>query len=204
MILLSLFIGFITTVIGALPPGASNLAVIQTTLQHNHRESLKVSYGAGLGEVILVLIAFSSGMVVQEFFNMNIWVQYVIAILLAGIGVFFLVTTHRKTKIRKRQTSKYLLGFMLSIINPPVLIYWILVFSFLGKTIVLSPDGSIIWLLLFISGVFLGKVSTLYGYSKLGLKLQKKKPSSKAGINKFIGVTLLILSFMQITKLAFL
>lgn len=204
MILLSLFIGFITTVIGALPPGASNLAVIQTTLQQNHRESLKVSYGAGLGEVILVLIAFSSGMVVQEFFNMNIWVQYVIAILLAGIGVFFLVTTHRKTKIRKRQTSKYLLGFMLSIINPPVLIYWILVFSFLGKTIVLSPDGSIIWLLLFISGVFLGKVSTLYGYSKLGLKLQKKKPSSKAGINKFIGVTLLILSFMQITKLAFL
>lgn len=204
MILLSLLLGLIITIIGALPPGASNLAVIQTTLQQNHRESRKISYGAGAGEVLLVLIAFSSGMVVQDFFNMNVWVQYLVAILLAGIGVFFLVTTHRKAKIRKRQTSKYLLGFMLSIVNPPVLIYWILVFSFLGKYMLLSPDNSLIWIILFISGVFVGKVATLYGYSKLGLKLQKKKPTNKAGINKFIGVTLLVLSFMQITKLAFL
>lgn len=204
MILLSFLLGLITTIIGALPPGASNLAVIQTTLQQNHGESLKISYGAGVGEVLLALTAFSSGMVVQDFFNMNVWIQYLVAILLAGIGVFFLVTTHRKTKIRKRQTSKYLLGFMLSIINPPVLIYWILVFSFLNKYMLLSSNNSLLWIFLFTSGVFFGKVATLYGYSKLGLKLQQKKTSNKAGINKFIGATLLLLSFVQITKLAFL
>lgn len=204
MILIALIIGILTTVIGALPPGASNLAVIKTSLQENHRESLKISYGAGIGEVVLALIAFSSGMVVQEFFEMHLWVQYVVACILATVGVFFLVNPSKKLKIKKRQRSKYFLGFMLSVINPPVLIYWILVFSALTKYLVIATETSLLWLILFLIGVFMGKFITLYGYSKVGLKLQQKKQTDKNGINRFIGVTLLVLSCIQLTKLAFL
>lgn len=206
MILLCFFVGILLAVIGALPPGASNLAVVQTTLRENHKQSLKVSYGAGAGEVLLAGIAFSSGIVVQEFFEMNIWIQYVIAGILASVGLFFLITTNKKPNIRlrKRKNSKYLLGFMLSIINPPVLIYWVLVFSFLGKYTILSSDNSMLWIFLFLSGVFIGKVMTLFAYSKLGLKLQQRKPAKTSHANRFIGMTFLLLSFVQLTKLAFL
>lgn len=142
----------------------------------------------------------------QEFFEMNIWIQYVIAGILASVGLFFLITTNKKPneRLRKRKNSKYLLGFMLSIINPPVLIYWVLVFSFLGKYTILSSDNSMLWIFLFLSGVFMGKVMTLFAYSKLGLKLQQRKPAKTSHANRFIGMTFLLLSFVQLTKLAFL
>ena len=204
MILTALLIGTIATILGALPPGASNLAVIKTSLQESHRESLKISYGAGLGEVLLVFIAFSSGMVVQDFFEMNLWVQYLVAALLATVGLYFTINKKENTESKPKKSSKYLLGFTLSVINPPVLIYWILVFSLLAKWISSTSSNSVLWLGLFLSGVFIGKVATLYGYSKFGSHIQKKKPSSGSNINRYIGITLIILACMQVIKLTLL
>jgi hypothetical protein len=51
-------------------------------------------------------------------------------------------------------------------------------------------------------GVFLGKVTTLYGYGKLGTRIQKKKPNANAtSLNRMIGVVLISLSLLQTTKL---
>ena len=204
MILTALLIGTIATILGALPPGASNLAVIKTSLQESHRESLKISYGAGLGEVLLVFIAFSSGMVVQDFFEMNLWVQYLVAARLATVGLYFTINKKENTESKPKKSSKYLLGFTLSVINPPVLIYWILVFSLLAKWISSTSSNSVLWLGLFLSGVFIGKVATLYGYSKFGSHIQKKKTSSGSNINRYIGITLIILACMQVIKLTLL
>ena len=201
MILQAFFIGTLATIIGALPPGASNLAVIKTTLQENHRKALKVGYGAGVGEVLLALIAFSFGMVVQDFFEMNLWIQYLVAGGLAVLGIYFLVSKKTAKQTERKKPSKYLLGFTLGVLNPPVLIYWVLIFSLLGKTIFGAQGCSSLWLILFVSGVFLGKVATLYGYSKFGLHIQKKKKSNPRSVNTYIGITLIVLSTIQLTKL---
>lgn len=203
MILLAFVIGTIAAVLGALPPGASNLAVIKTTLTKGHKESLKVTYGASLGEVLLAFIAFTSGMVVQDFFNMHLWVQYLVAGILAVAGIYFLL--HKSKQIVKEQAkkrSKHLLGFTLSVVNPPVLVYWILVFSLLHNSTIISFEESTPWLLLFLVGVFFGKFATLYGYSKVGLQVQKNKSSEGTHINRYIGITLVLLACMQVTKLA--
>ena len=84
------FIGCIATIIGAAPPGASNLAVIKTTLQENIQESLKISYGAGIGEVLLALIAFSFGMMVQDFITMNLWIQVAGFVILGVVGIYLI------------------------------------------------------------------------------------------------------------------
>ncbi len=193
------FIGFIATVIGAIPPGASNLAVIKTTVQQNLQESLKISYGAGIGEVFLALTAFSFGMIVQDFITMHLWVQIAVFVTLALIGAFLLI--HKKEYKKKSSTigSKYITGFLLSVINPPVLIYWVLVFSFLNATLDVGLDG--VLLSLFVMGVFLGKVLTLYGYSKLGTHLATKKDNFKSNINVLIGSVLIGLAFIQGLKL---
>ncbi|WP_035334705.1 LysE family transporter [Dokdonia sp. PRO95] len=204
MIFTALLIGIITTILGALPPGASNLAVIKTSLNESQHESLKISYGAGLGEVLLAFIAFSSGMVVQDFFEMNLWVQYLVATILAMAGLYFILKKKDYPKRKRQKSSKYLLGFTLSIINPPVLVYWILVFSLLGKWLSSTASDSTLWLALFLSGVFIGKVATLYGYSRFGSHIQKKKSSSESSINRYIGVTLIILACMQVIKLTFI
>ena len=190
------FIGCIATIIGAAPPGASNLAVIKTTLQENIQESLKISYGAGIGEVLLALTAFSFGMMVQDFITMNLWIQVAGFVILGVVGIYLI----RKKKTEKNPSkigSKYVTGFLLSLINPPVLVYLILVFSFVQVTLNFHLDMNNVLLILFIAGVFTGKVLTLYAYSKLGTHLATKKDNFKSNINVLIGSVLLGLSIIQ-------
>ncbi len=60
-----------------------------------------------------------------------------------------------------------MLGFILGLVNPTVLIYWILVISYLNKKMIyLNMTTRYFLLMLFLIGVFLGKVITLYGYGK--------------------------------------
>ena len=202
MILIIFFFGLLSTIIGALPPGASNLAVIKTTVKENIQQSLKISYGAGVGEVVLAFIAFSSGMVVQEFFEMHLWVQFLIAGILGIAGVYFIKTKQTEKKDKKKYSSKYMTGFTLSIINPPVLIYWVLIFSVLRSSFGLELENYSLGFFLFFSGVFSGKVATLYGYGKLGTRIQKKKsPTNTGSLNRMIGVILMSLSLLQTMKL---
>lgn len=193
------FIGCIATIIGAIPPGASNLAVIKITLQENIQESLKVSYGAGIGEVLLSLTAFSFGMMVQDFITMNIWIQVAGFIILGLIGLYLIVKKKTEKKYSKKIGSKYFTGFLFSLINPPVLIYWVLVFSFIQATLQFHLDITL--LVLFIAGVFTGKVLTLYAYSKLGTHLAAKKDNFKSNINVLVGSILLTLSIIQGVRL---
>ncbi|MEP0263576.1 LysE family transporter [Dokdonia sp.] len=202
MIFTVFLIGFIVTIIGATPPGASNLAVIKTTVQENIYQSLKISYGSGIGEVLLAFTAFSSGMVVQEFFAMHIWLQFLIAGVLGTAGIYFVKTKQVEKRNSRKYSSKYLTGFALSVINPPVLIYWVIVFSVLRSSFSLGLESSTLGFILFFIGVFLGKVTTLYGYGKLGTRIQKKKPNtSSSSLNRMIGVVLISLSLIQTAKL---
>ena len=202
MILTIFLIGFIVTIIGAVPPGASNLAVIKTTVQENIYQSLKISYGSGIGEVLLAFTAFSSGMVVQEFFAMHIWLQFLIAGILGAAGIYFIKTKQVEKRDSRKYSSKYLTGFALSVINPPVLIYWVIVFSVLRSSFNLGLESSSLALILFFAGVFFGKVATLYGYGKLGTRIQKKKPdTNSSSLNRMIGVVLISLSLIQTAKL---
>lgn len=202
MILTIFLIGFIVTIIGAVPPGASNLAVIKTTVQENIYQSLKISYGSGIGEVLLAFTAFSSGMVVQEFFAMHIWLQFLIAGILGAAGIYFIKTKQVEKRDSRKYSSKYLTGFALSVINPPVLIYWVIVFSVLRSSFNLGLENSSLALILFFIGVFFGKVATLYGYGKLGTRIQKKKPdTNSSSLNRMIGVVLISLSLIQTAKL---
>ncbi|WP_299682306.1 LysE family transporter [uncultured Dokdonia sp.] len=202
MILTIFLIGFFATIVGAVPPGASNLAVIKTTVKENIYQSLKISYGSGVGEVLLAFTAFSSGMVVQEFFAMHVWLQFLIAGVLGIAGIYFIKTKQIEKRDSRKYSSKYLTGFALSVINPPVLIYWVLVFSLLRTSFHVGLEGSSFNLLLFFTGVFLGKVTTLYGYGKLGTRIQKRKSNTNSSsLNRMIGIVLISLSLIQTAKL---
>ena len=140
------FLGFITAVIGALPLGTTNVAVINTTIKESIQNALKIVYTAALAELILVLIALNFNMQIESFIGMNIWLQYTIAILLLAIGIILYLGRKECVKdeneeciiIKKRRfnPSKQLLGFILGLVNPTVLIYWILVISFLRKKMI--------------------------------------------------------------------
>ncbi|WP_405203496.1 LysE family translocator [Dokdonia sp. LLG6352-1] len=201
MIILAFIIGFTATVMGALPPGASNLAVIKARVKGSYQDAVKLSYGAGLGESLLALTALSFGMVVQEFISMNYWVQYLVAFLLALVGVYFIVKKHSQKNPKPRKQSQYFVGFILSFINPPVLIYWVVVFSLLRKWMLNTGSNPYLWTILLLAGVFLGKIATLLMYSKFGSHIKQRSTSSPNSLNRYIGITLIVLSVIQLVKL---
>lgn len=206
------FIGLITAVIGALPLGATNVAVINTTIKENVQNALKIVYTAALAELFLILIAISFNTQIELFIDMNIWLQYTFLIIFLVVGIILLIGRKECVKdeneeciiIKKRKIkiSKQLLGFILGLINPTVLIYWIFIISFLSKKMIylnINVDYSL--LVLFLIGAFLGKVITLYSYGRFSYLLKSRMKNITTSINRVIGVLLLCISFFQFTKL---
>ncbi|MFP4847011.1 LysE family transporter [Winogradskyella sp. PE311] len=210
-ILIYFFIGLLAAIVGALPLGTTNVAVINTTIKENIKNALKIVYTAALAEIILVLIAISFNMQIENFVNMNVWLQYTIAFILLSVGIILLLGRKECVKdendeciiIKKRYNiSKQMLGFILGLVNPTVLIYWILVISFINKKM-LFLDLNVSYLLLgvFLIGVFIGKTITLYGYGRFSNLLKVKIKNITTRINRVIGVLLICVSLFQFTKL---
>ncbi|MGK0386205.1 MAG: threonine/homoserine/homoserine lactone efflux protein [Patiriisocius sp.] len=207
------FLGFIAAILGALPLGTTNVAVINTTIKENVHSALKIVYTAALAELMLVLIAIGFNMQIENFVDMNIWLQYTIAFILLGVGILLLLGRKECVKdeheaciiIKKRfNISKQMLGFILGFVNPTVLIYWILVISFLNKKMIyLNPSSGFIVLFLFIIGIYLGKVMTLYGYGKFSHILKVKVKNITTRINRVMGILLICISIFQFTKLVY-
>lgn len=206
MILIYTLIGIIAAIIGALPLGASNIVVINTTVKQNLKLAMKVAVTAGLAEVLLSYYALNYNMLVKDFFISNQWLQILIAILLLGVGglLYFKKTKEQKVNITTNRffKSKYVTGFLLGLLNPPVLVYWLLVYGIINSDVaMLSIESSTSVLLLFFLGVYIGKVLTLYLYGKFSIVMQKKFDNINLLINKVTGSLLFTVGIVQFLKL---
>ncbi|MEL6810092.1 MAG: LysE family transporter [Bacteroidota bacterium] len=203
MILGYSFIGLFLASLGGAAPGASNLAVIKTTTTDSFQKGMHIALGAGLGEILLAFMALCYSSLITQFFQMNLWIQVSFIVLFSIIGVLFYFSEQLAfiSKPRFRNgfyTSKFVTGFILSVLNPPVLLFWILAISLTQKYILPIDDMSSLWVLvLFFTGVFLGKIGVLYVYAKLGNQWKGKEDTNKSKLNKLIGVVLVILATFQ-------
>ncbi|WP_298532811.1 hypothetical protein [uncultured Algibacter sp.] len=204
MILIYLLIGFLTATISALPLGASNIAVINTTLKQNAQQAFKIAITAGIAEVILSYYTLHFNKVIKDFFNNNLWVQVLLVVILFVAGSILLLKKQSSATSKKRivTKSKYATGFLLGMINPPVLIYWVIAYGVINSNdFMLSLKSSFSTLFLFFSGVYLGKLLTLYAYSKVSLVIKSKIQNINKIVNKVTGLLLIFLSFIQALKI---
>jgi len=89
-------------------------------------------------------------------------------------------------------------------VNPPVLVYWIVAISFLKKKMIyLDLSSEFTLLILFLVGVFFGKIVTLYGFGKFSHQLKLKMKPISTKVNQFIGVLLAAVSIVQFVKLVY-
>ena len=204
MLILYFVIGILASIIGALPLGASNIAVINTTLKQNARQAFKIALAAGIAEVILSYYALHCNMIVRNFFDNNMWIQAVIAFILLVIGGYLFFRNKSETPLKKNKLakSKYTTGFLLGILNPPVLIYWIIAFGVINNNdIMLSLKSSFAVLFLFFFGVYSGKLLTLYLYSRFSLIIKNRVQNMSLIINKVTGVLFVVIGLLQAVKL---
>ncbi len=206
MILIYLIVGIFTSIVGALPLGATNIAVINTTLKQNAKQAFKIALAAGFAEVLLSYYALHCNMTVKIFFDSNRWIQILIAFSLLGIGSFlFLKSNKKKSEKNRLKTSKYVMGFLLSLLNPPVLLYWLVIYGVINSySLNLSIESSLLVLFLFFFGVYLGKLTTLFLYSKFSLIIKQKFENINTILNKVTGSLLFFIGLVNVFKIYFI
>ncbi|MFD1815961.1 Threonine/homoserine/homoserine lactone efflux protein [Pseudarcicella hirudinis] len=122
----------VTTIIsflGSIHPGPLNMCVIQSTLQRNLKTGILITIGGVLPEIIYGWLALRG----VDFFEKNEvvfnYLQWLIVPVLLVMGLSALVKKNGKSTDfnQKDEAVSVLKGFSLSMLNPQLLPFWVLV-----------------------------------------------------------------------------
>ena len=207
MLLVFLLTGFLASGLGAIPASSSNVAVVTTTLEKSLGKAFKIALGAGIGSVLLSFIALNYSRMFTDFFEENKWLQFTFVFILFVIGVLVLLRERFKVDFQNPlsenwQIGNFWKGLLLALINPPALVFWILLISIANTYLFsLSKFSPTLNLILFFAGIFLGKVATLYVYGKMSNKIGKKKHNQNPMVYNVIGTALVAGSVVQFIRM---
>jgi threonine/homoserine/homoserine lactone efflux protein len=197
--LLILIIGFTAAVIGALPFGLVNLTVLNVTFERGNRAAINISHGAAVVEVLFGLTALLAGELLVNHIEGNAIVSYsTVAVPFMG-GVFFILKKQHAGMSRHTGYSGFLKGIFLNLVSIQVFLFWIIAVAFLSSKQLLQYDP--LSILLFISGIWLGKMAVLWLYMNLSGKILSSSRIISRNINRIIGIVLFGMAFIQVLKI---
>jgi len=207
MLLVFLLTGYFFSGIGAIPASSSNIAVITTTLEKSFKKGFRIALGAGMGSVLLSVIALLYSQVFTSFFEDNPWVQYTILFIFFVIGLLILLRNQIHIDFdnplsEDSRIGNFWKGFLLAFLNPTALIFWTLIIS-LSNTYLFSVSkfSPVVNLALFFIGIFFGKLTTLYFYGKMSKVLSKRKNKKRPMVLNIIGAALVLGSLVQCIRM---
>ena len=129
--MLIFLITFFISFVGSIHPGPLNLSVIQTTLQKGLSAALLMALGGVIPEIIYGYLAVEGVMIFERYpivFNI---MQWAVVPILLFLGIQQIIASQKpKKKISPSDlalTNGATRGFLLSLFNPQLLPYWIVI-----------------------------------------------------------------------------
>jgi len=194
-----LILGIATTIVGAIPFGLVNLTVLNVSFEQGHRSAMRIAHGASVIEVLFGLTAIVAGGFLHEYIKGNATINYLIITVLGVSGIVFILKRQRIGTSRETGYSGFFKGAFLNLISIQVFLFWMLAIAFLSSRQLLAYD--VLPVLIFVSGIWIGKMLVLLGYMKLSKKILSRSQVISKNINTIIGIILLGLTFVQMLKL---
>jgi len=201
---MSLLIWFqfaLVCVIGAMSPGPSLAVVIRNNINYNRLAGIMTSIGHGLGiGVYATLAVLGLGFILQTNQTLFLLIQILGLIFLFFLGLIFIFQKQSEEKINndQNQLNSFLQGFLVAIINPKIMIWFIAINSqfisiennvTFNLILILTPS--------IIDAIWYIIVSIIItGYGLKNFLIDKKKP-----IQKITGSILLIISLSLLYKI---
>jgi len=195
--------GFLASSIGSIPASSSNVAMVTTTIESNFKNALNIAFGAGFGSTILAFFALWFSRVFTNYFENNSWLQILFLVVFFIIGILILFRKKIDFDFDNPLAENWNIGgfwkgALLSFLNPPALVFWIVIISAADSYLFsLSKFSPLLNLLVFFCGIYLGKFTTLYIYGKLSDKMKDKKSKDKNFVYTIVGAALVIGSLVQ-------
>ena len=201
-----LLIGFIISFLGQLPLGNMNLTATQLSVQENYRNAWK--YGLGIVLVELLYLRFAlTGMdwVVEHkvLFTIMGWITVIVFV---GLGILSFVMARKQTSEKKgllldNKMNRFLLGIVVSGLNPAQIPFWFLWITQLLNSKVLLPTTA--EFNLFTAGAGLGSLAGLAVYIHGGKWIITRLKTSNKRLNIFMGIVFIFAGLFQLYNMLF-
>jgi threonine/homoserine/homoserine lactone efflux protein len=192
---LSLFlVATAASFIGSLQAGVVNTAVLAHTIKWGRLAGRRMALGGAIPEFVYAGVAFvGAGWLVQALGMGTMGITLVVASILLLLGLYFLFFYHPKQAAigEDKLTGDLRRGLLLGFANPQLLLFWCGV-----RLMVVSwgMDGSsIVELLGFATGAFVGAIVLLMILVRTGVKAQERlTPKGLRRLFRSIGAVLVI------------
>ena len=203
--MLIFLITFFISFVGSIHPGPLNISVIQTTFQKGFFSALILAFGGVIPEIIYGFLAVESVMIFEKHtivFNMMQWAVVPIVLVL---GIQQIINSQKPRKIIKPSKildNSALKGFFLSLFNPQLLPYWVVIlinyqsYSFLKISDLFDKFS-------FVLGTSTGAFALNYVYAYMAYKHREKifRYLNENRFEQLIGWTFVGMGVLQTFKL---
>ena len=196
---------FFASLAGVIPPGLVNMTVARTCLEKGKKNGVLVATGASVIVFFQGLIAILLAKYI--FFNpyvKNILLRTGAVIFLLLAIYFFVKAKQNKTDIKvysNDDTRSFFRGVFVSLINVLPIPYFCTIaaaFSVRGKI-----EYDLIRIIVFAIAASIGTFATLYFYVFSFLKIEKKTAEITKYTNYFMGILMLVLVLITLTRIIY-
>jgi threonine/homoserine/homoserine lactone efflux protein len=197
--ILVFILALLTAVLGALPFGLVNMSVLETSLRSGRKPAMSIACGASVIEVIYGLAAITGGGMLNSYIEGNALVGITAILVLTGGGIYYFFKKPGRIEQTRKGGSYVFRGLILNLASIQVFLFWLLAVAFLAARGLLQYDGPAI--LVFLLGIWTGKMLTLVGYMQFGEKMLARSGLISGNINRIIGMVLIGMALIQIVKM---
>ena len=192
--------GFSGAVFSGLAFGPINLSVISITISKDLKAATRFSIAAAFVETFHAWIAILFGKLFLDSIDTSVTFQSFVVAFFLILGTYFLLK-RSQPKVENessRKSSDFFKGFVLALLNPQAIPYWLMVIAFLGSY------NWINWnyynLTLFLLGIAIGKYLILGIYGYFSNSIKSEIDHLNGVINKSIGILLILIGIFEIFR----
>jgi len=201
-----LFLGFLVSFLGQLPLGNMSFTSTQICIQEGVKKAWQFAFGVAIVEMIYLRFALTGmdWIVRHRLWFLGLGWLTVVMFFVLGFLAFRTAnkqTGEKKALLLKNKLNRFVLGLMMSALNPVQIPFWFLWTSTFIQTKVLPVRPAAFDL--FTAGAGAGTLTGLAVYIHGGNWLVSKMKTSNKTLNKVMGVIFMITALIQLYRMLY-
>ena len=202
-----LFLGFLVSFLGQLPLGNMSFTSTQVCIQEGFTKAWEFAIGVAIVEMIYLRFALTGMDWIVRHRTSFIVLGWLTVVMFFVLGVMAFITARKQKKEEKKalilnnKLNRFVLGLMMSALNPVQIPFWFLWTSTFIQAKVLPVKA--VSFNLFTAGAGAGTLSGLAVYIYGGNWLVSKMKTSNQTLNKVMGVIFMITALIQLYRMLY-
>ena len=197
----TLIVAFLVSYVGSIPPGTINVSVMQLAIQNKRRAAIFLSFAASAVEFIYAGFTVQFHIFLTENESIADYFKVITSLALIGLGLWNLLSkADKESVISKSEKGRhgFLRGFILGILNPMTIPFWLAITTYLENEGAVSVEGISFWM--YLIGLSSGTFFLLLTVNALGSRFTKVA-DNKVLVQRLPGLILLGIGVYFLLKL---